>query len=649
MIAIPAKTFSLVAYLLLTSRGEPASRSTLRQFFWGNSDAKTAATNLRKFLWRLGDRQEDLGLELVRIERNHVELAEPLGQIDLARFQQIVSGEQSADLVTVCDLYRGDLLEGVDCEEIEPGEWLQVQRTKLREIFVTAVSARLEGKDRDADSVSVRSAARRLIEVDPYNEAGHRALMQLFAEEGEPARVREIYRGLEKRLRDDLNVDPDRATKDLYRLLLPNRTPAIFGALDQQHRIEWPPRSEQLPASSAEDLGFQAAAASASSGAPKISVLPPMPTARQDFSHRIAVSLIDDVTIGLCRFKSLSVVAPHTAWEMTIGGKKALFKTFAIDYAIESQLQHRGTELYLSVQLMKAASREIIWTEQYLFDFDKAARHYRDLSIRILTTVVDRVERSELAKYDAEQAATPYHLYLNGQRLLRTLDLPNVRRARRIFKAAANESRDFVPAISGLAKTFHLEWLLLARGDSELLSEAERLARLSLEIDPDDARGFRELGVCHLYLGRFDESLEAFGEAEAKNPRYADLLMDYADALTHACEPAASLEKITAAIELNPLCPDSYWWAAAGANFYLQRYSEAKNCLSRMRDGSPAYRLLAASCAMLGDREGADEYVRRAKEIHPDFRVSEWLAFVPIRDPAYRKHYEDSLRLAGFE
>jgi len=648
LVPIPAKTFALVAYLLLNGGG-PLGRGRLRQFLWENADTKTAAANLRKFLQRLRERQERFGFGLINSERSHVSLA-PLANIDLANFLRIVSTQAPNELLSLCRIYRGDLLEGLESEDSDSREWLQVQRTKLREMFVTTVAMRLEGKDRDADSVSVRTAARRLIEVDPYNEAGHRALMQLFAEDGEPARVREIYRSLESRLGDELGVEPDRATRDLLHLLLPQRPPAIIGALDQQHRIEWTPEpSGGLPAAPRVDIGVSAAVTPSKSGVPKVSVLPPPPSAGQDFSHRIAVSLIDDVTIGLCRFRSMSVVAPHTAWEMSLSGKKALFQTFAIDYAVESYLVHRGNDLYLSVQLLKAAGREIVWTEQYLFDYDKAARHYRDISIRILTTVVDRIERTELAKYDTEQAPTSYHLYLDGQRLLRVLDLPNVRRARRLFREAANSSPDFVPAISGLAKTFHLEWLLMARGEGELLAEAEKLARLSLEIDPDDARGFRELGVCHLYSGRFDESLESFGQAEARNPRYADLLMDYADALTHACEPAAGLEKINAAIELNPLCPDSYWWAAGGANFHLHRYREAKTCMARMRDQSPAFRLLAASCAMLGDQEGARDYVRKAKEIHPDFRVSEWLSFVPIRDPAFAQHYESGLRLAGFE
>ena len=160
---------------------------------------------------------------------------------------------------------------------------------------------------------------------------------------------------------------------------------------------------------------------------------------------------------------------------------------------------------------------------------------------------------------------------------------------------------DFVPAISGLARTYQREWLLLARGDSELLAEAERLARLALEIDPDDARGYRELGVCTLYAGRFDESLEALRQAEMRNPQYADLLVGL-------CGRAAARLRASRRLRRSPsdraqsALPGPYWWTAGGANFHLQRYAEAIECMSRMRDQSPAYRLLAASWAMLGDR-----------------------------------------------
>jgi tetratricopeptide (TPR) repeat protein len=254
-----------------------------------------------------------------------------------------------------------------------------------------------------------------------------------------------------------------------------------------------------------------------------------------------------------------------------------------------------------------------------------------------------------LSRYDVELNASAYHLFLSGQRFLHRLDLPHIRRARRAFKLAISACSDFVPAISGLAQTCNMEWLLMARGDSDLLGEAERLSRRSLEIDPDDARGYRDLGLCTIYGGRFDESLEAFSQGERRNPQYADLLVEYADALQHSSEASAALEKINHAIKLNPLAPDRYWWVAGGANFHLHRYREAIESMSRMRDQSPAFRLLAASWAMIGEREKAAECVRKATEIHPDFSVDSWLSILPIRDRTFAQHYEQSLREAGFK
>jgi tetratricopeptide (TPR) repeat protein len=301
------------------------------------------------------------------------------------------------------------------------------------------------------------------------------------------------------------------------------------------------------------------------------------------------------------------------------------------------------------MKLVRAGSRDIIWSEQYPLNSGQIDQSYRDLSARIVLSLVDNVERFELSRYDVVQNPTAYSLYLMGQRYVRALDLPNVRRARRIFKASLGAYVDFVPALSGLARTYQLEWLLMARGDHDLLGEAAKLAERSLEIDPDDSRGYRDAGICKLYVGRFDESLREFSEAERRSPQHADLLADYADALQHACDARTALVKINRAIELNPLAPDRYWWTAGDVNFQLERYGDAIASISRMRDQSPAFRLFAASWAMLGEREKAHEYMHKAKDIHPDFNVKAWLSILPIRDPDFAHRYEQGLREAGFD
>ncbi len=645
-IPVPAKMFALAVFLILSSGGGPAKRTSIRQFLWPSADAKTAAANLRKFLARVRERQEEFGFELIHCERNHVELS-PSADIDLDFFLKTVAARCADDLLAICDIYRGDLLEGMAWQELELSEWIEVQRTKLRDTFVGVVSHQLESRADAVGPLQRRIAARKLIEVDPYNETGHRNLMRLFADEREPARVREIYINLRQRLRDDLGVEPDTTTSDLYHSLLAGKMPAPPFAIPASHADP----SHRIPAG-VEDVseGVQSVAVESSSmaGVPKVSVLPPPLVPELSYHHHLAVSLVEDVAIGLCRFRGLTSVAPHTSAEFSLGGKKALLQTFGIDYAVETQLHDRGGEIWLAVKLLDTRSRKILWADQYAFNRETIARQYQELSARIVLLLMDRIERTELARYEVTQNSTAYLLYLRGQRYLRALDLPNARRARREFKAAVNACPDFVPAISGLARTYQLEWLLLARGETELLAEAERLARLSIDIDPDDARGFRELGACTLYTSRFDESLEALRNAEERNPQFADLLMDYTDALVHACEPVTALQKIERAIELNPLCPDSYWWAAGGANYQLQDYQAAIRCLLRMRDQTPANRLLAASHAMLGERETARDYVRRANETHPDFSVSGWLSIVPLKDRRYADLYEQGLREAGF-
>lgn len=640
-VPVPAKTFALTAFLILSGDRKPATRSAIRQFLWPSADQKTAAANLRKFLARVRERQERFGIELIRCERGYVELVES-ARIDLDRFLKIVTTSEPADILTVCEIYRGDLLEGMGGEDVELGEWMEVQRTKLRDAFASTIARLLGSGDASLSPMTKRVAARRLIEVDPYNESGHRALMRLFADEGETAHVREIYFSLRQRLRVDLGAEPDAATKALFESLPPERA---AGPRDSMATAQASRFMNAMPAQGTlEDAHFGGDHA----GVPKLTILPPPPISEQDHHHHIAASLVEDIVIGLCRFRGLSVVAPHTATVLSVGGKQEHFRNFNIDYAVETQLQDRGGEIWLAVKLVNAKTRRILWVEQYEFNRNTISRQYRELSVRIVLLLVEQIERIELARYEVEPDATAYHLFLKGQRYLRELDLPNVRRARREFKSAINAATRFLPAIGGLARTYQREWLLLARGENELLDEAERLARLAIEIDPDDARGYRELGICTLYSGRFDESLEAMRQAEICNPQFADLLMDHADALTHACSALPAIEKITQAIELNPLCPDPYWWTAGGANFHLQRYADAIACMSRMRDPSPAYRLLAASSAMLGDREQAADYVRKAKEIHPDFSVSGWLSIVPLRDPKYAAHYESGLREAGF-
>lgn len=628
-LAFPGKAYVLAAYLLCAGETPGVARRTVAEFLWESVDISTASANLRQLLARVREVERAHNVRLFEDDGQYLRLSRDHFTIDLAQLQELTRERLRVNLAELCDLYSGDLLAELDGEH-GLAQWVRTRREECREAFIASLARQIEPLPPRIERGQLFRAARRLIEVDPFNEIGPRTLMRLHTEAGRPDLARSVYRELKALLAAELGVEIDPATE---RLLAALDAPSV-----RQERVPPPPPSRA--AEPAEPVR--------SAGVPKVAILmpPPVPST----AHATACALIDDVTIGLCRFKGLSVVAPHTAWQLVEeAGQQDAFQRFSLDYVAETRLHQLGSEGVLAVKLYSARSREIVWAEQFAFGPASSAQQYRELSLRIMLSLTSRVERAELARYDLAQHPTAYHWYLLGRQSLVALDLPSARRARQAFKTAIGLAPEFVPAISGLARTFQIEWLLLARGDGGLLAEAERLAARAIELDEDDARGYRERGVCHLYARHYDTCLEAYARAEELNPQHADLIADHADALVHASDPEAALLKINRAIELNPLAPDSYWWTAGGANYLVGNYQASIEAIDRMHNRTPALQLQAASHAMLGERDAAASCVEQAREVHPEFSIARWLSIVPFKDERHIRHYEEGLRLAGFE
>ena len=70
------------------------------------------------------------------------------------------------------------------------------------------------------------NCARRLIELAPFRESGHRILMEAFERSGNVAEALRVYDRLRIMLRDELGIPPSSAVQDIYRRLLGDTAPA---------------------------------------------------------------------------------------------------------------------------------------------------------------------------------------------------------------------------------------------------------------------------------------------------------------------------------------------------------------------------------------------------------------------------------------
>jgi DNA-binding SARP family transcriptional activator len=180
--------------LLWSDRGETQARSSLRQ----------ALTELRKALPDIDPSPLIADRETARIDPDAVE-------VDVATFERLIDEDTVKALVKAAELYRGDLLDGFDVRDAEFEEWLRDQRERLRARAVGGLSD-LVDRQSGGDAIAT---ARRLLALDPLNEAAHRALIRLYAEAGDRRMAILQYEACRDVLKTELGLAPEADTERL--------------------------------------------------------------------------------------------------------------------------------------------------------------------------------------------------------------------------------------------------------------------------------------------------------------------------------------------------------------------------------------------------------------------------------------------------
>lgn len=631
-VAFSEKGLIILAYLFVHPQ-RAQSRAALSKLLWDAIEPAQAYANMRKSLSRIDSRQQELGHQFVQITASYLKLNPETIDCDIAGLQTPPYSDALTDLRALVELFSHVFLENVDSTGAALSTWIEQRRaqhlSRLREALITVIPLAKTTQE----IALVKEAALRVFQHDPDDELIVSLLAETYSTEGKVEAIRNIYDGHKQKLWGNLTLSPD-----VHAL---NVVKKVF----EKQRTLFP-----IPKRGVGD----ASAANIQTGLkrpiPRLVLLPPAESIpRSQPLLPFADALIEDVTIALCALTSVSVVAPYTAAQIGRHSDKAnTIAQHSISYVLDTRLSGRGAQRSLFLQLVYFANDEVIWADRYDMEKDSLAAQRRQIARRISTAITGEIERNELTREYFEQSPVAYQHYLLGQRHLKKLGLPDIRRARKEFRAALNHAPYFAPALSGIARTYSREWLITARGDAELLKEAEKHANKAIGAGQDMVGGYRELGVAKMLLGGIDESVEALELAETLSPHYADVAADYADTLVHASKPGLALEKIEKAIELNPLSPDVYLWTAAGANYCLEEYEQALSYIERMADRGLANRLSAASWAMIGDQKRAKSFVRKARETNPDFDVDTWLTAVPFKEQWQKDHYRDGLRKAGF-
>ena len=611
---LPRLGLALLAYLLLDCPGGRASREEVGAFLWEKVDRARQAGNLRQLLFRIRAAEVAADMRLVETTSSEIILSPLNVSIDLRRFQAALRSLSGMDVGAVCKAYSGDLLAGLTTHGEGLESWLGRERSTLRAEFLSALTPYVEAQANGPVDEGAIVAATRILEIDPRHEGAYRALIQAYQERGDATRA-DQYR----RQRDHVHeIRAERRTAPAAESPIERGAGWIASAGPTARSTPNAPRTggreDELP---------------------RVIVSPHAPSYAPAMGRELVTELGADIATRLAQTRALTVLAVDAPGDSE--AKKAG------DYLVE--VRHaEGRSGAIQLRLLNLPDRQILWAASFA-----DGGQYQARAPITLNAILRHVEDNEISLRDSpEGTRVAYRFTLEAQRLLNAIDLPSIRRARRLLRSAQAVAPDFVPTIAALARSHVLEWLVRAPFEIAPLDFAEQFAKQAIAISPDDHRGYHELGLVRVYRRRLDDGIECLNRAASLCPEDKGVCADLADALVFNGQSREAIAMLDEMVRSFDPGGDYIRWVLAGAHFAREDYGATLLQIKQMSNPAPAFRISAAARALVGDVSGARRVMKASMDFNPNFDLRAWMAMAPCRNKDFNQRYIEGLRIAGF-
>jgi predicted ATPase/DNA-binding SARP family transcriptional activator len=226
------KVRALLAFLAVES-GHPHRRESLCALLWPDQPPKAARHSLNQALLKLRQALKDQKVDFPRLisdretvqfnlhDDDYLDITKFDAHLDACRIHPHTSPEQceycSQRMEAAVDLYKGDFLRGLilgDSSAFE--DWVIIQRERRHKRVLNALHILTTHYLQRGLCAQAQKYAQLQVEMEPFREEGHRALMHALACSGQRSAALAQYEACKKHLAEELSVAPTQETQDLY-------------------------------------------------------------------------------------------------------------------------------------------------------------------------------------------------------------------------------------------------------------------------------------------------------------------------------------------------------------------------------------------------------------------------------------------------
>lgn len=630
------KSRALLAHLLVAP--EPVPRDRLADLLWSERGQAQAFGSLRQAILELRD-----FAPILEVDRHQVGLVRSALVTDLDSMRATIHRGDAGALAS--QLAEGSaLLEGLDGADPAFDEWLRSIRSAQGE---SLLSQALDCGRRALDAGDAESAARlarRLIEVDPLDEAAVRLAMESAHRAGKHDAVERIHAQLVDRLRRDLGVAPSPETEGLHAQLVARAAPAARKRAEASEPPGFGPRvTDADPAAvspaAAGPTGrrrwwaaggvFLVVAAALLAlvmgtdlfrGQPPPSSLAVLPfrnlSPGEDY---FAEGVAEEILSRLAREPQMQVAGRSSSWMFDDPGVdvRDVGRRLDVAYVLEGAVRRSGDRVRVDVALVGTDSGMRIWSQVFQGSLDDIFAIQGRIGTEVAARLSQRLVSTAPTSGPLTTTGAVYNLYLTARGLLRSREPARMEAAIGLLRSAVELDPNYAPAWAALGRAVMLSSQdpRVTETDS-LKAEASRHIARSLRLAPDLAEAHHAQGL----LRNWDpSSLPALERAVRLEPRNPEFWYGLYQARSQALDFEGALAAVRRVVQIDP-----FWIRAAAlstATWKLGYPDEAIRFQRRIARDHPeplARELALARLAMMQrDWSGTWLHIRRADRLVP--------------------------------
>jgi adenylate cyclase len=393
---------------------------------------------------------------------------------------------------------------------------------------------------------------------------------------------------------------------------------------------------------------------------PSIAVLPFQNMSGDPEQEYFADGMVEDITTGLSRSKSLFVIARTSSF--TYKGKavdiKQVGRELGVRYVLEGSVRKSGNRVRITGQLVDAATGNHIWADRYESTLEDIFDLQDRVTMSVIGAIAPHLERAEIARAQRKptESLQAYDYYL---RALASFYRFSTREANmeafKLTQTANNLDPDFAAPFALGADCLVQRWGFgWSSGSAEDVTEARRLARRAIELDKDDPTVLALAGMAlGLFVGEVEEGAALLSRAISLDPNLALARIWNGFVQLFLGDGDAAIEQFQIGLRMSPLDPRIFMaqHGMATAHFLAGRYEDgllwAKIAVQQNPNYVGAHRTLMACHAMAGRLEEARQAWALARQIDPNQRISTAMNRLHFRRSKDLQLFAEAFRIAG--